>query len=320
MIERRLVGHYRSIIGESGACDYDLPEDSAVIIIRVAKTLPEIKKTVVLNYSNTLGDDFDLWLLIDHTDLDPKAFKALEEDLRDVQTRASYPVHMLLYDLELEKAILPTAVNRFNKIGSDINYYTHTVSVVVWWRLCGRHSRHQTRSSVTGPTHANHEHNLPRIWIVEMDAGFSGNPKTFFTFYQNKQYDLIANNVSRAPEEWVKEARLRAKDTWELPDEYYYRKGDFVVGLSCRLLYHLDLLVRSSIIPYGEVYESTVCETILNDWCVARSFAEDGFAGEVLVWDGMIGVDQWRLYNEQAEFRNKWYHAVLAHKEHGPKN
>lgn len=284
----------------------------------MSKNLPVFKKNVVLSYSQSLGNKFDLWLLVDHSDLDQEAYDLLQKDLRDVQTRSRTPIHVLMYDFNLETRMFPTAVPRLAKIGPRINYITHAISIVLWWRICGGYSE----LSVISVTNTNKVKDLqsaipaPPVWIVEMDAGFSGEVRTFFEFYQNQTYDLIANDVWQADPSWLSFKRPEAADYAEIDDRYYHVKSDFVIRMSPRLLYHLDVFIRANVIAYGEAYESTLCKSILSDWCTIRSFKDDGFVGEVLAWDGRINHAQWRRYNMLSRHKNKWFHAVLSQKEY----
>ncbi len=290
-----------------------------MIVIRAAKTLSQVKQAVILHYSESLGDAFDLWLVVDHTNLDADARTVLETQLRTLQAQAPHPVHVFMYDLELEKRMFPTAARRFDRVGPILNHGMHATSIVLWWRLCGGYPNLEqpaTPVDIHGARGMRAPEGLPYVWIVEMDVGFSGDPRTFFDYYKGKKYDLVVNSVRPAAQPWLHYKRLEAGDTWELDAEFYRVKNDFVERMSPRFLYHLDVLLRASVISYGEAYEATVCTSILHDWCTLHAFADDGFAGHILTYDGAVDADQWRMYNEKPAYQNKWYHAVLPYKEH----
>lgn len=299
-------------------CGDYAPAGRATLVIRTAKALPEVKQSVILRYSESLGEALDLWLLVDHTNLEVEALSTLQQDLRSLQSRAPHPIHVLMYDVDLEKRMFPTAARRFDKVGPVLNHGMHATSIVLWWRLCGGYADLDSLplGSTGGKQASRPGASSPYVWIIEMDVGFSGEPRTFFEFYQDQPYDLIVNSVRPATQPWLHYKRLEAGDTWELNAEFYHVKNDFVERMSPRLLYHLDVLLRASVISYGEAYESTICKSILRDWCTVHSFADDGFAGHVLTYDGAVNAEQWRMYNEQPEYQNKWYHAVLPYKEH----
>jgi len=282
------------------------------LVLRMTSRLSETKRSIIQRYNNHLKDNMDLWILVDQTNLNAMEQNHANKYFRQLQAEAKYPISIFTYDLDTEKRVFPTAKGRFNKVGPELNHDIHGISIVLWWHICGVHNTPRGL-----PDKGDHyAARMPKaVWSIETDAGFSGDPMVFFDFYKGSPYDLIVNAVWPAGSKWLAGKRSEAADASELSNEFYYVKSDFVNRFSPRLLHHLKVLIKANFILYGEAYEATVCKSLLNDWCTIRSFEDDGFAGHVLRWDGRISSQDWSTYNQQSEYQNKWYHAILSSKE-----
>ena len=308
-------GSFVSTIGDfnhSTVCQGYIFLGDEVLILRMTSRLSDIKRSIIQKYSNHLKGNMDLWILVDQTNLNATEQHHANEEFRQLQAEAEYRISIFIYDLDTEKRVFPTAKGRFDRVGPELNHCMQATSIVLWWHICGVYNVPRALSD-----EGNHyEASMPKaVWSIETDAGFSGDPMVFFDFYKGSPYDLIVNRVRSAANPWLAYKRKEAADASELPDEFYYEKNDFVSRFSPRLLYHLEVLIKASVIFYGEAYEATVCKSLLSDWCTLRSFRDDGFAGDVLSAAGRISSQDWSIYNQQPEYQNKWYHAVLSYRE-----
>jgi len=303
------------------ACHFHSSQASDALLLRLYGPLNDVKKDIIGRYSSQVRDTVDLWTLYDVTLKPPEEVSRILDGLKELQARLESPFSIFLYDREFLYRVFPTvSPQRLEAI--DVNRYVHDISILSWWRVCGQHNwGDNDRVDPTEITPRN-------VWVVEADAGFSGNVTFFLDFYKDTSYDLISSTVGNVVKGESFVARLGVEGAFWLqsvrgdhytstfPAERFYAKNDFVNRFSSRLLYHLEAVVIANVIFFGEIFAPTVCAGMYSNWCTYHSFNDDGFGGEVLVWNGQISLESWEKYNQEPEHQNRWYHAVSKFKDH----
>jgi len=294
------------------ACgDHFFPVGQDIVVIRMTAPWTETKSTIVRHYAEILQDRRDLWVLFDtHT---IREYPDLEQTLRHFQQESPYPFSFFLHNREMMNRIFPTAAQHLKKF--QVNYLVHVASTIAFWRICGEHNFNDPLTDSNGGS-GNSVLNPKAMWVLEADAGFSGDVNTFFDFYDDKDYDLIAAfQPDPLSQYYMAHVRQRTHDSLDLPDSVYYGKWDHVTRVSSRLLYHVDALIKAGVVLLGEVFESTVCLGFYPDWCTYHDFGDDGFKGWPHGVKTKITAEEWTTILATPEKADKWYHALLENKE-----
>jgi len=303
------------------ACHFHSPQANDALLIRLSGSFSDVKKHIISRYTKQIRDTVDLWTLYDVTSSSPEERLRTSNALKDLQRGLESSFSVFLYETEFLYRVFPTAHQRLK--AAEVNRYIHDISILSWWRVCGRHNWGD--NSRVDPT----EITPKNVWVIEADAGFSGDVTFFLDFYKDKGYDFIASTVGNVlkgesflsrlkikAESWLKVAHEKTQDFSTFPADRLYAKNDFVNRFSSRLLYHLEVLTVANDIFFGEMFASTVCAGMYSSWCTYHSFNNDGFEGEVLVFNGNVSAESWNKYNHEPEYQNRWYHAVSEFKEH----
>jgi hypothetical protein len=284
-----------------------------VVLLRSCCGFGEKRALQALEYAKALDGYADFWLVYDTSRDTPDSLVRIEADMRATQDKTNASLNILLYNLNL--------LNRLYPMADDIReekkplYWVSELTATAWYHLCGHHNWGDTGMIPENPHH---------VWLVQSDVGFTGNPRDFFNFYADKDYDFIdarikalndANwEMEMTIEHWIANKKGLVSHC-TLSDKDITFKTEFVQRFSSRLLYHIKFLVMHNFPVAGEIFTSTLCTKVLQEWCKWRSFDDDGFAGEKLKWDTFVSNDEWEAYNKNESTRNKWYHSVVVYKD-----
>lgn len=165
----------------------------------------------------------------------------------------------------------------------------HVEAILVWWR-------HVTDRP--GPTPA-------FVWILEDDAGFSGDISEFAMAYADSDTDLLVHGLRPVDSSWVwcsaaSPAFGRRCGTRQ------WRCAEHVQRFSAALLRELDRCSSSGVAAWSEMAVPSLCAA------AGLSFAElrAEHLGAVFAFNGVVPESAWPRLCEQLSTRNRWWHAL----------
>eukprot|EP00928_Gymnodinium_smaydae_P088430 TRINITY_DN72519_c0_g1_i1.p1 TRINITY_DN72519_c0_g1~~TRINITY_DN72519_c0_g1_i1.p1 ORF type:complete len:406 (-),score=21.06 TRINITY_DN72519_c0_g1_i1:64-1167(-) len=167
----------------------------------------------------------------------------------------------------------------------------HTESVLFWW----------SQVANTLPT-------LESVWVIEDDAGFSGDLSTFVDAYAHGTADLLTSGLRPVEDGWVWSDTVSRGFSSALKERKLrrWRCAEHVQRFSLPFLRMLHTFCLQRVSAWSEMAVPTLCMLVgMKVGCLREEHI-----GSVFTFSGRVSEDVWCLYLSEVSFRNRWWHAL----------
>lgn len=165
----------------------------------------------------------------------------------------------------------------------------HVEALLLWWR--------HVADSPLEPT---------AIWVIEDDAGYSGDLANFVEAYSCESADLIAHGLQRARPDWVWNTTATRSFLETAMPEARLRCAEHVQRLSARMLRALHQYCEDGISAWSEMSAPTLCRLAGMEYASLRP----EHVGSIFVFDGKVSQAMWEAICARSDLQNKWWHAL----------
>jgi len=166
----------------------------------------------------------------------------------------------------------------------------HTEAILLWWE--------HVSSSVRGrPAH---------VWVLEDDAGYSGDLSEFVQTYAQETADLVVHGIQLVEEDWVWRDTASPHFLQLVPFHRRFRCAEHVQRLSALLLDALQRYCDKGISGWSEMSIPSLCS---NCGLEMRALKPEHI-GALYVFHGKVPALSWERICTERATRNRWWHAL----------
>ncbi|CAL1142197.1 unnamed protein product [Cladocopium goreaui] len=146
------------------------------------------------------------------------------------------------------------------------------------------------------------------VWVLEDDAGFSGDIAQFISAYQEETSDLISHEFQVADPTWVWYDAV--SETWKLEEAKTtmprLRCAEHVQRFSAGLLDVLEGFAMRQVSGWSETSVPSLCRWARRSMTSLRP----EHVGQIFSYAGKVPKDAWPRICEDARTRGRWWHAL----------